>query len=200
MTSAADGSHDCYAFGEFRFSPASGELCDGHKTVQLRPQVAKLLDLLLRHAGTTVSREEIRAHLWKGNIVVEFEEGISACVRQLRMALNDGADGARYVQTIARRGYKFVHPVSPVESSRTSLPAVTAVPNQNTAIPAAGRRARFPRAALAGGAIVLAVVLVSVLLASRFHPWAATGRTPRRTTIAVLPFTNVSSHRDLGVI
>ncbi len=200
MTSAADGPHDCYTFGEFRFSPASGELCDGHKTVQLRPQVAKLLELLLRHAGTTVSREEIRAHLWKDNIVVEFEEGISACVRQLRMVLNDGAAGTRYIQTIARRGYKFVHPVNPGETSRTPPPTVIPVFNQNAATSSAGRRARFPRTALAGGAIVLAVVLVSVLLASRFNPWAATGRTPRRITIAVLPFTNVSSHHDLGVV
>ncbi len=199
MNSAADSPHTGYSFGAFRFSPDSGELFDGHKTVQLRPQVAKLLDLLLRHAGTTVSREEIRAHLWKDNIVVEFEEGISACVRQLRMTLNDGADGTRYVQTIARRGYKFVHPVSPMESSRTSLPTVTAVSNQNTAMPAAGRRARLLRAVPAGAAAVLIVVLVSVLLVSRFHPWAATGRTPRRITIAVLPFTNVSTHRDLGV-
>src|ERR1700749_707117 len=100
-----------YTFGQYVFDPHSGELNDGQKTVQLRPQVGKLLELLLRKANTTVSREEIKNHLWGAHIVVEFEEGISACVRQLRIALNDGASGTRFIQTISRRGYKFVFPV-----------------------------------------------------------------------------------------
>src|ERR1051325_2792672 len=95
-----------YTFGQYVFDPHSGELNDGQKTAQLRPQVAKLLELLLRKANTTVSREEIKNHLWGSHIVVEFEEGISACVRQLRIALNDGAAGTRYIQTISRRDRK----------------------------------------------------------------------------------------------
>ena len=88
-----------YAFGEFVFDPRSGELLDGQKTALLRPQVAKLLALLLEHAGNIVSRDEIRHCLWGSHTVVEFEEGISACMRQLRVALNDGATGTRYIQT-----------------------------------------------------------------------------------------------------
>ncbi|MGH8308137.1 MAG: winged helix-turn-helix domain-containing protein, partial [Gammaproteobacteria bacterium] len=101
-----------FAFGEFVFDPRSGELRDGQKTTLLRPQVAKLLTLLLSHADNIVSREEIRNYLWGSKAVVEFEEGISACMRQLRVALNDGTTGTRYIQTISRRGYKFVFPVT----------------------------------------------------------------------------------------
>ena len=60
-----------YVFGPYAFDPASGELDDGQKTVQLRPQVAKLLQLLLSHANSTVARDDIRKHLWGDNIVVE---------------------------------------------------------------------------------------------------------------------------------
>ena len=112
MNISPDTARSKFAFGEFVFDSGSGELHDGGKTVLLRPQVAKLLTLLLEHAGNIVSREDIRNHLWSSHTVVEFEEGISACVRQLRVALNDGATGTRYIQTISRRGYKFIYPVS----------------------------------------------------------------------------------------
>src|SRR5579864_104013 len=83
MNSTPEAERFQYAFGEYTFDPHNGELNDGQKTAQLRPQVAKLLELLLRNAGDTVSREDIKKHLWENNVVVEFEEGISACVRQL---------------------------------------------------------------------------------------------------------------------
>src|SRR5574337_2091019 len=112
MNTVPDTARSKFAFGEFVFEPGSGELHDGGKTLLLRPQVAKLLTLLLEHAGNIVSREDIRNHLWSSHTVVEFEEGISACMRQLRVALNDGATGTRYIKTISRRGYKLIFPVN----------------------------------------------------------------------------------------
>ncbi|HEV2110230.1 MAG TPA: winged helix-turn-helix domain-containing protein, partial [Gammaproteobacteria bacterium] len=75
MNSTPEQTKVHYTFGQYSFRPDSGELNDGQKTVQLRPQVAKLLELLLRNGDNTVSREEIRNHLWGSHVVVEFEEG-----------------------------------------------------------------------------------------------------------------------------
>ena len=189
-----------YAFGQYVFAPHSGELNDSTKTFQLRPQVAKLLDLLLRNAGETVSREDIKNHLWGSNIVVEFEEGISACVRQLRIALNDGADGTRYIQTISRRGYKFVFPVSLVgegaaaheHAAPAHAPAAAAVP----AVPAppAGPRRHVQQYAIA--LALTAVVLAALVGLLRYRNASLFGEGEGRRVVAVLPFTNLSQSQD----
>jgi len=192
-----------YTFGQYVFDPHSGELYDGQKTAQLRPQVAKLLDLLLRNASVTVSREEIKNHLWGSHIVVEFEEGISACVRQLRIALNDGAAGTRYIQTISRRGYKFVYPVSVSEDGKalerraqaaaTAAAPVTATPS--LAVPPAAVPPRLRPAFYA--------LALLVLLAAAGLTWLALDRHRESSyepgaqgnpaiVVAVLPFNNLS--------
>lgn len=197
-----------YTFGQYSFRPDSGELNDGQKTVQLRPQVAKLLDLLLRNADNTVSREEIRNHLWGSHVVVEFEEGISACVRQLRIALNDGASGTRYIQTISRRGYKFVFPVTahegpgaldkprpvPVTAPAADAP-VREVPRSVPAKP--GHKAAYYSAA-----VLLAAVLLVALALVKYRPaglFSDVGPSPRNV-VAVLPFTNLSQNPDAGML
>lgn len=187
-----------YAFGQYVFDPRSGELNDGQKTVQLRPQVAKLLDLLLRNANNTVSREEIKNHLWGVNIVVEFEEGISACVRQLRIALNDGAAGTRYIQTISRRGYKFVFPVSTTDADAPTVPRPAAVPAPLPTPPAAPsppRPGAGHRAAILLS-VAAAVVVVVVLLAQRPGGLFSPAETNPPIVVAVLPFSNLSQSPD----
>ncbi|HSN17198.1 MAG TPA: winged helix-turn-helix domain-containing protein [Gammaproteobacteria bacterium] len=200
-----------YTFGQYVFDPQSGELNDGQKTVQLRPQVGKLLELLLRKANTTVSREDIKNHLWGSHIVVEFEEGISACVRQLRIALNDGAAGTRYIQTISRRGYKFVYPVTASEdglalerraqAAMPLPPTQPATPSQVTPAPRPPRAAGPWRylAALAVLAVVVAAVssLVYQRRDANYIPGA--GDEPS-TVVAVLPFNNLSQNQDGAVL
>jgi len=194
-----------FSFGQYTFRSDSGELNDGQKTVQLRPQVAKLLDLLLRNADNTVSREEIRNHLWGSHVVVEFEEGISACVRQLRIALNDGAAGTRYIQTISRRGYKFVFPVTVLEGSGAAerphpvaVPATMPVSASVPAAPAMDRR----KAPYYGIAVLLAVVVIAVLVLLKYRSGGlfSEAGSGGRTVVAVLPFTNLSQNPDNGLI
>lgn len=180
-----------FAFGEFVFEPHSGELHDGGKTTPLRPQVAKLLTLLLEHAGNIVSREDIRNHLWSSKTVVEFEEGISACVRQLRVALNDGTSGARYIQTISRRGYKFVFPVTALD---TAAPISLVQPLEPVAPPR--EKPRVLRWLLT---IVLVIVVIAAGLTFIHYRYRVQffTRAPPVTThpvIAVLPFTNLSGN------
>lgn len=197
-----------YAFGSFVFNPASGELREDGKATQLRPQVAKLLELLLRNPDSIVSREEIRNTLWDEKVVVEFEEGISACIRQLRVALNDGVSGVRYVQTIARRGYKFVAPVQRVPASATD--PVTAPPQpvaDNEAFEShdkaeAGHRMRArPRLILlAAGCAVILATAGAYLYFRNVAATAANENSPSKAVIAVLPFDNLSGNGHNTVV
>ncbi|MFI4921789.1 MAG: winged helix-turn-helix domain-containing protein, partial [Gammaproteobacteria bacterium] len=201
MNSTPEPARVHYTFGQYSFRPDSGELNDGQKTVQLRPQVAKLLELLLRNADNTVSREEIRNHLWGSHVVVEFEEGISACVRQLRIALNDGASGTRYIQTISRRGYKFVFPVTAQEGSGApERPHPVAAEVSAGHSPAAGRTghkaAYYSVAVLLAAAAIVAVVLVKYRASGLFSDAGPNAR----IVVAVLPFTNLSQSADSGIL
>lgn len=204
MNSTPEQSRVHYTFGQYSFRPDSGELNDGQKTVQLRPQVAKLLDLLLRNADNTVSREDIRNHLWGSHVVVEFEEGISACVRQLRIALNDGASGTRYIQTISRRGYKFVFPVTLLEGGGAekphyTTPTVVAIPAP-ISLPPVSRGGR--KAAYYSVAVLLAAALIVGIALLKYRNnglFSEAGANPR-VVVAVLPFSNLSQNPDSGVL
>lgn len=195
-----------YAFGSFVFDPASGELREDGKTTQLRPQVAKLLELLLRNPDSIVSREEIRNTLWDEKVVVEFEEGISACVRQLRVALNDGVSGVRYVQTVARRGYKFVAPVQTLPlpgSGADTIPPVQPLTGKDQRVSVETRPGRRPGPvllAIAGGCLlILAGVGTYTYMRSHAAP-AVNEDVPHKAVIAVLPFDNLSSNARNTVV
>jgi TolB-like protein/tetratricopeptide (TPR) repeat protein len=97
-----------YRFGLFEFDSASGELSKGGIRIPLQPQPARLLSLLLGHAGELVSREVIREALWGSDTTVDFEVGVNRCVRQLRAALLDDAEAPHYIETMPRRGYRFI--------------------------------------------------------------------------------------------
>lgn len=198
-----------YAFGSFVFDPASGELREHGKVTQLRPQVATLLELLLRNPDSIVSREEIRNTLWDEKVVVEFEEGISACVRQLRVALNDGVSGVRYIQTVARRGYKFVAPVRMLsaEEAATELEAGTA-PQEPVHAETEPRlvpqpRVRRSKTMIAGVAIAGVIVIVAI---STYFYIRTTSKpvdnvpSYRKAVVAVLPFDNLSGNAHNAVV
>jgi DNA-binding winged helix-turn-helix (wHTH) protein/tetratricopeptide (TPR) repeat protein len=105
-------------FGPFELDSASGELRRGGDPIKLQPQPFKVLDLLVRRAGEVVTRDEIRAHVWCDDVVVDFEQGLNFCVRRIREVLGDTADAPRYVETLPRRGYRFVAPVTVPEPAR----------------------------------------------------------------------------------
>ncbi|MGH8283721.1 MAG: winged helix-turn-helix domain-containing protein [Gammaproteobacteria bacterium] len=198
MDTTPDIPRTKFAFGEFVFDPRSGELRDGQKTALLRPQVAKLLTLLLSHADNIVSREEIRNCLWGSKAVVEFEEGISACMRQLRVALNDGTTGTRYIQTISRRGYKFVFPVTELDEKHANEDHVAIVPPLTPMSPAAvAKRSKKPRLIPLIVIVLLGVAAIVLAVAHyqyRVQFFTRTIPAPQHPVIAVLPFTNLSTN------
>ena len=123
----ADRSPHFARFEGFELDVTTGELLrtEGF-AVRLPEQSLRILLLLLDHPGELVQREEIRKKLWPNDTVVEFEHSISAAVNRLRQALGDSAEKPRYVETLARRGYRWMAPVEWVESRRALQSAVAA--------------------------------------------------------------------------
>src|SRR5215813_14972359 len=99
-------------FGAFELNASAGELRHQGDVVKLAPQPLKVLDLLARRSGEVVTRNEIREHVWSGDTFVDFEQGLNFCVRQIREVLGDTADAPRFIETLPRRGYRFIVPVS----------------------------------------------------------------------------------------
>src|ERR1051325_4167764 len=95
-------------FGAFELDLRAGELRkDGHR-IRLQEQPFEILQILLASPGEVVSRDEIRKRLWPDDSVVEFDHSINSAVKRLRDALRDSAEKPRYVETVARRGYRFI--------------------------------------------------------------------------------------------
>jgi eukaryotic-like serine/threonine-protein kinase len=117
-------------FEGFHLDLRAGELRQGGgKTVRLPEQPFQILIMLLRHPGEVVTREELRRKLWPNDTIVEFEHSISAAMNRLRQALGDSADSPRYIETLARRGYRWKVPVEWVERRPAQeAPAVLSIP------------------------------------------------------------------------
>jgi Tol biopolymer transport system component/DNA-binding winged helix-turn-helix (wHTH) protein len=104
-----------YRFGPFELDVRSGELRKHGIRLQLREQPVRILLLLLEHPGELVVRTEIRDKLWPNETMVEFDPAINNAVRRLRDALGESAETPRYIETVARRGYRFLGEVEEVE-------------------------------------------------------------------------------------
>ena len=98
-------------FGPFELDPAAGELRKAGILIKLQPQPFHVLLLLAERAGKLVTREEIQRCLWSDSTFVDFEHGINLSINQIRGALADSADTPRYIETLPRRGYRFIAPV-----------------------------------------------------------------------------------------
>src|SRR5579864_6082722 len=105
-------------FGGFELNPAAGELRHLGDLVKLAPQPLKVLELMARRSGEIITRAEIREHVWCGDTFVDFEQGLNFCIRQIREALGDAADSPRFIETLPRRGYRFLMPVKAAEGGQ----------------------------------------------------------------------------------
>jgi len=95
-------------FGVFEVDPRSGELRKKGFRVKLQDQPLQILLAVLEKPGDVVTREELRAKLWPADTFVDFEHGLNATVKRLRDALGDTAENPRYIETLPRRGYRFI--------------------------------------------------------------------------------------------
>jgi len=123
-----------YHFGAFEFDARTGELRRDGRRLRLEPQPARALDLLLAHAGELVTRDELRRHLWGDDTHVDFDRGLTYAIAQIRSALGDTADDARFLQTLPRRGFRFVAPIRrvPAEAVASSAPPAPPSPRVRT--------------------------------------------------------------------
>jgi DNA-binding winged helix-turn-helix (wHTH) protein len=102
---------DAYRFGQFELDLASGELRRNAARVRLQPQPFKLLALLVRRGGGLVGRDEIRTELWPDGTFVDFDQSVNFAIKQIREVLGDSAERPLYIETVPRRGYRFIAPL-----------------------------------------------------------------------------------------
>ena len=148
-------------FGDFRLDLATGELRRDHTFINLQPQPAKVLVLLVSRAGQTVSRQELAEQVWGAGTFVDFEQGLNFAIRQIRAALKDERHHPRFLQTVPRRGYRFVAPVEKALESDAAEIESWPSPNPPVEVPAPWSTAK--RRSLAVVALLAATVLSAVI-------------------------------------
>jgi DNA-binding winged helix-turn-helix (wHTH) protein len=173
-----------WRFGVFELDASSGELRRNGTAVRLREQPARILLLLLEHAGEMVTREQLRQHLWPSDTFVDFDHSLNSAVMKLREALGDSADKPLYIETIPKKGYRFVAPISHTgdtqnggASSRSTAAPEPAVSNTRDQEVLRERSWKLP-VLLAAAALL---VVPSALLLRQFvvgHPPPAPGHEP----------------------
>ena len=193
-------------FDAFEVDMRSGEVRKHGIRLKLHRQPFQVLSLLLEHAGDLVTRDELRQKLWPGETFVDFETGLNSAVKKLRDALCDSAEEPRYIETLPRRGYRFIAQVQNGDLSTRVAPIepLAVIPLLPNSIEVGLRAERPPdgevdvrqtgtsRARLwlvLGGVAVLALIAVTyVMLRGR------AGHTiqPKITSLAVLPLNNLS--------
>ena len=187
------------AFDNFEVDLRSGELRKNSSRIRLQAQPFQLLVLLLVNAGQVVTREEICRDLWPTNTFVDFEHSLAAAVNKIRDALGDSADTPKYVETLPKRGYRFIGKVKseppmvmfPTETQESKGLAAVVAPKPG--ISSTRMRARALAAVLAVAALVAAALFVWNIVRERR---VALSSPPRIQSLAVLPLVNLSS--DVG--
>ena len=200
MDAPAREAHRFVTFGPFEADLQSGDLRKQGFKVRLRGRPFDILALLLERPGEVVSREELRERLWTADTFVDFDHGLNTSVNRLREALGDTADNPRFVETLPRRGYRFVAPVewrsgrglleSPAPVDPPS--ATDASPTEGVATAAAEPSSKIGRQrlglAFAAGLLLAALGLAVWLIKDRTRA----ARSSDQPRVAVLPFLNVS--------
>jgi len=172
---AADSTAAILRFGIFELDLQNSELRRAGVLIKLSPQQFQVLQVLAENAGQLVTREEIQRGVWGDGTHVDFDRNLNVCVAQVRAALNDDSEAPRFIQTVPKRGYRFIAPVQRVTAAPVDepVPAIEAPPTKRPALWIAG--------------IGLAALAIAIVIVARNRPTA-----PAREMIAVLPFQNLT--------
>jgi TolB-like protein/DNA-binding winged helix-turn-helix (wHTH) protein/Flp pilus assembly protein TadD len=169
---ATETSQFLLRFGAFELNQQTNELRRGGVLLKLSPQQLQALRLLTENAGQVLTREQIQHELWGDGTFVDFDRNLNVCIAQIRATLNDDSDAPRYIQTVPKRGYRFIAPVERVNPTPVVKSAL------------APPRARWFW-------IVTAVLVASGSMAVGYRAWREAGKT-ERVMLAMLPFENLS--------
>src|SRR5215468_11888519 len=188
---APASSPNLVQFGVFELDLQNAELRKGGVKVKLQEQPLKILQILLENPGQVVGREALQKRVWPANTFVEFDQGLYSAMARLRDALGDSSDSPRFIETVARRGYRFIAPVVLTSPTAPGCERVTEPGTRIESGKALSTRRMIASllAGLVGGALVLTIVLGFDLAGSR--EWLRSRSTPIRS-IAVLPLENLS--------
>jgi len=174
-------------FGVFEVDLRAGELRKQGAKVKLQEQPFQVLQVLLEKPGEIVTREELRKRIWPSDTFVDFDGGVNNAIKRLREALGDRADTPRFIETLPRRGYRFI---APADGSVTATPTgQESARVRGSAV--SGRRLRIGR----GADLAIFILLIGLLGLGPANMWrhlSITSRTPQIRSIAVLPLKNLS--------
>jgi TolB-like protein/DNA-binding winged helix-turn-helix (wHTH) protein len=186
-----------FRFGVFEVDPREGELRKSGLRIKLQDQPLQLLVMLLERPGEIVTREELQRRLWATDTFVDFDHSLNSAIKKLREALGDRSENPRFIETLHRRGYRFVAPVETQnarDSGTTVLPSGTPSSGAIRADVKVAPRSYGKRAKVLASAVIAALaVLVIVSLNSVRERWLGRRNPPRIQSLAVLPLVNLSS-------
>jgi TolB-like protein/DNA-binding winged helix-turn-helix (wHTH) protein/Tfp pilus assembly protein PilF len=174
-------------FGPYEADLHSGDLREDGVRVRLQSQPFQLLTMLLERPGELVTREEICKRLWSADTFVDYDHSLGTAINKIREVLNDSAAEPRFVETVPRRGYRFIAPVTSVDPGSTVPPVRTTHKSK-------------PFYAFFGICVALAL-FSAALIAGNFHNWrkgllSKLSTQPPVRSIAVLPLLNLSNDPD----
>ena len=167
-------------FGVFEMDLRAGELRKRGLRVRLQEQPFQMLAMLLEHPGEVVTREELQKKLWPADTFVDFDHGLNKAISKIREALGDAAESPRFVETVARRGYRFLAEIKPADASPGSqsgtrpLSLISRAQRSGDRADLTGKSAR-PRQLLPSLAWKISALMLLVLMASlaawKLHSW-----------------------------
>lgn len=171
---------DIVRFGTFQLDLKARELHKAGVKVKLQDQPFRVLALLVAQAGQVVTREELRQKIWPSDVYVAFDQGLNNAVKKVRDVLGDSADNPRFIETVARQGYRFLAPVSAVRQPSSEPPLRFGLRTIRTAL--------------------ISLTTASVLIALAYSTWHRSAPHTRlssgKAILAVLPFDNLSHDPD----
>lgn len=162
-------------FADFEFDPSTGELIRQGSAIPLQPQPARILAALIQRPGQVLSRSELQSEVWDESTHVDSEQGLNWCIRRLREALDDTPTDSKFIQTLPKRGYRFV---AQLRECRTERPEGT-------------RRHRFAKLWVAAFSLSAIGIFAVIWLAHR-----RANDANRSVTVLILPFDNVSASQS----
>jgi TolB-like protein/DNA-binding winged helix-turn-helix (wHTH) protein len=198
-------------FGTYEVSLQSGEVRKSGMRIRVQQQPMKLLEILLERPGEVVTREELRGRVWTNESFGDFDQALNIAIAKLRTALDDSAENPRFIETLPKRGYRFIADVSVVDTDvRTKKPGSSAgdlAGSQNkmgpgheirkdelTIVPTTPKRRAGPT-----GRVVIALAIVLSLLTLAVWLFRSRGRAPMGIrSLAVLPLENLSGDASQG--
>jgi len=185
-------------FAQFELDSRAGELRKGSHRIKLQEQPLQILAMLLEHPGEVVTREELRQKLWPADTFVDFDHGLNSAVARLREALNDSAQRPKYIETLARRGYRFIGELEQPNNTQAATPELLERDGPWEAdFPQVARIGRLPNSKRWLPVLAATGLLAVVSSAYFLRPPAGSKAAGKSiNSVAVLPFENASPSPD----